>query len=74
MVPIAARLSGLSVMHLFQEEREQLNTFVSPRQGDSELGSIDLVTHGIDSSSHPSINQPPQRLLLAPWQHVEEII
>ena len=33
-------------------------------RGDSDLGSTDLVTHGIDTGDRPAIDQPPRRLPL----------
>ena len=33
-------------------------------KSDSDLGSTDLVTHGIDAGDRPAIDQPPRRLPL----------
>ena len=33
-------------------------------KSDSDLGTTDLVTHGIDAGDRPAIDQPPRRLPL----------
>lgn len=66
-----------SLLHLSQEEKEQLHSCLQEyadffAKEDSGLGSTDLVTHVIDTGNHPPITQPPQRLPFV--QHVEEMI
>ena len=49
---------NISLPHLFHEEREQLHSCLHEyadlfAKGDSDLGSMDLVTHAI-VASHPN--------------------
>ena len=63
--------------HLSAVERGQLRSCLQEyaglfANGDLNLGSMDMVTHTIDTSDHPAIRQPPRHVPFALRSHVEK--
>ena len=71
-------LKEISPPHLSKEEMEQQHSCLQEysdlfTKGDSDLGTLGLVTYSIDTGDHPPNKQPSRCTPFALRRHVEEL-